>query len=379
MNLARYWSESTPLARVRLYTVATLAVGVILLTIRIAQGLVHGLAAGETIVLLAVVLSVGALGTAAIWLSTHDRNVPTAGTIVWLLLGLVGVYFASRHTDSGTPVFSTTFELLALLTLIVLVLGATKPLVWSVGFSLAAGAIVWQTADAAPSPLSFLGVVFAGYLVGATSAWLYRVVQELDLSRHELASLRVCEERRRFSHDVHDVVGRSLSTIAVKTQLAAALVKRGDVRAETELLEVARVAADAMTETRLLALGYREVDLMHELSGARSLLEHAGAMVTSPPSIDEVPHYLREPMAWVVRESVTNLLRHADARHVTISITPQSLTVWNDGAGGEVLTGSGGSGLSSLSARLSSIGGTITAERHQDEFIVEATFDRDVA
>jgi two-component system sensor histidine kinase DesK len=204
---------------------------------------------------------------------------------------------------------------------------------------------------------------------------LYRVVVELDASRLELAALRVADERRRFSRDVHDVVGRALSTIAVKANLAAALAHRGDARAEAEMLDVARVADDAMTQTRLLASGYLEVSLDQELSGARSLLEHLGVAVTVPESTEDVPPRLREPMALVLREAVTNILHHSDAGTVTITVGPQHVMVRNDGAAAISARAIGGSGLKSLTGRLEVDGGTLRAERRGDHFTVLAQFE----
>ena len=129
-------------------------------------------------------------------------------------------------------------------------------------------------------------VVFLVFTV-RISLWLLQVVTELDQARSAQAALAVAEERLRFSRDVHDVLGRRLSTIAVQSELAATLAERGDERAGARMLEVRAVAHEALREARELARGYRAIDLDQELEGARSLLRSAGIEVRL--AVDGVP------------------------------------------------------------------------------------------
>jgi two-component system, NarL family, sensor histidine kinase DesK len=178
----------------------------------------------------------------------------------------------------------------------------------------------------------------AGALVSAfivftvrASVWMLGIVQELDEAARVKAELAVVEERLRFSRDVHDVLGRRLSTIAVQAELAATLAERGDERAAERMLEVRGVAHEALREARELARGYRSTDFLNELEGARSLLRSAGIEVVL--SVDAVPRGWHEAAAWVVRESVTNVLRHSSARTVQITWADGCLQVANDGVG----------------------------------------------
>ena len=149
------------------------------------------------------------------------------------------------------------------------------------------------------------------------SLWLLGIVQDLDDASHAKAQLAVVEERLRFSRDVHDVLGRRLSTIAVQAELAATLAARGDERAAERMLEVRGVAHEALREARELARGYRATDFLNELDGARSLLRSAGIEVRA--GVDTMPRAWHEAAGWVVRESVTNVLRHSSASVVEIS------------------------------------------------------------
>lgn len=202
-----------------------------------------------------------------------------------------------------------------------------------------------------------------------TSLWLIGVVRELDRARGAQAALAVAEERLRFSRDLHDVLGRRLSTIAVKSDLAATLADRGEPGASAQMLEVRGVAHEALREARELARGYRSTDLGQELEGARSLLRSAGIAVSL--DVDDLPAGWHEPAAWVVREAVTNVLRHSTADTVTIHYAAPALTVTNDGAGAG--STADGSGLAGLRERLDPLGADISSARADGEFVLTAT------
>ncbi|MXG88833.1 histidine kinase [Nocardioides flavescens] len=202
------------------------------------------------------------------------------------------------------------------------------------------------------------------------SLWLLGVVVEVDRSRTAQGELAVAEERLRFSRDVHDVLGRHLSAIAVQAELAATLAERGDERAAARMLEVREHAHDALREARELARGYRDTSLERELDGARSLLQAAGiATSVDTTGLDPAWH---EAAGWVVRESVTNVLRHSRATLVTIRWTDDGVVeVRNDGVTAPPGSrGSDGRGLVGLRERLAALGATLHAERDGSEFVV---------
>lgn len=207
------------------------------------------------------------------------------------------------------------------------------------------------------------------------SLWIYGVVRELDGARQAQASLAVAEERLRFSRDVHDVLGRRLSEIAVQAELAARLAEAGDASAPARMEQVRGVAHDALREARALARGYRGTDLDQELQGARSLLSAAG--ITSEVALDGLPQHWREPTGWVVREAVTNVLRHSRATRVRIAWSSAgaggtgTLVVRNDGVVDGATGSPGGSGLTGLAERLSPLGARLDAGRRGDDFVVE--------
>lgn len=191
--------------------------------------------------------------------------------------------------------------------------------------------------------------------------------------RRHHARLAVAEERLRFSQDVHDVLGRRLSSIAVLSELAAISASRGDDRAAAQMLEVRGLAHEALREARELAHGYRPVDLAHELDGARLLLRSAGIEVDLDVAV--VPLGWHEAAGWVVRESVTNVLRHSTAGGVCIGFAEGVLTVVNDGARSRADGAAGpgdGAGLRGLRERLEPLGASLVAVGDDERWSVVA-------
>ena len=193
--------------------------------------------------------------------------------------------------------------------------------------------------------------------------WLLGIVNDLEEASHAKAQLAVVEERLRFSRDVHDVLGRRLSTIAVQSELAATLAARGDERAAERMLEVRAVAHEALREARELARGYRATDFLKELDGARSLLRSAGIEVRL--SVDAMPRAWHEAAGWVVRESVTNVLRHSNASLVEIAYADGAAAGGQRRRPAERLADDG-SGLRGLRERLAPLGASLDARPDGD-------------
>ncbi|WP_135849910.1 sensor histidine kinase [Serinibacter arcticus] len=225
------------------------------------------------------------------------------------------------------------------------------------------------------------------------TVWLLEVVRELEVSRESHASLAVAEERLRIARDIHDVVGRGLSVVAVKSELAATLASRGDERAEREMREVRQVAQDSLEQVRTLVSGYRATDLGTELAGARAVLDATGIRVTVTGSADGASPAAQDALGAVVREAVTNVVRHARATWCTLELGAPGgrgapgvedgewcLVVANDGSRGDGAgPGTGvdavvpGNGLRGLAERLTPLGGTLTTTRSDGVFTLTAS------
>ena len=235
------------------------------------------------------------------------------------------------------------------------------------GFALGAGIISFPLGTPGPATLlTMLGVLLgAGFLAftAVFSVWLLNAVYELDAARETRARLAVAEERLRFGRDLHDVMGRNLAVVALKSELAVQLARRGRPEAVDQMIEVQRIAQESQREVRDVVRGYREADLGVELAGAQGVLTAAGIRCEVSGKAGGLEVGVQSVLGWVVREATTNVLRHGDAVRCDIALKAGEgcvvLTVENDGASPPA--GDGGSGLAGLRERLSAVGGTLEA------------------
>ncbi|WP_344174455.1 sensor histidine kinase [Kribbella lupini] len=181
---------------------------------------------------------------------------------------------------------------------------------------------------------------------------------ELSVARQDFAELAVQEERNRFARDLHDILGHSLTVITVKAELAGRLIAANPARAAVEVADVEQLARAALADVRAAVAGYRELSLAGELVSARAALEAAEIRADLPTTVDDVPESHRELFAWVVREGVTNVVRHSEARKCTVRISAQHIEVLDDGRG--PTTSPGGHGLIGLRERADLVGATLS-------------------
>ncbi|HWV76978.1 MAG TPA: histidine kinase [Isoptericola sp.] len=214
----------------------------------------------------------------------------------------------------------------------------------------------WATEDG-----NALAVVLA-------SAAVYGFTQVIDRNRRliaaqqELADLAVARERERIARDMHDVLGHSLTVISVKAELAAKLLRAGapEARAADEVADIQDLARGALADVRGMVAGSRRITLAGELAAARSAFDAAGVAADLPGAVDAVPADRRELFAWVLREGTTNVLRHAGASRVVVTLAAGSLVVEDDGRGHPGARGDGGGhGLTGLAARARQAGAVL--------------------
>jgi signal transduction histidine kinase len=222
--------------------------------------------------------------------------------------------------------------------------------------------------------------------IGAIMAAFGRITRgnrELREAREELAKLAVSEERLRIARDLHDLLGHSLSVIALKSELAAKLVAQEPRRAESELADIQSVSRQALAEVREAVEGYRRVPLEDALDGARAALSAAGIDCKVDDGDIAVPPEVEDVLAWAVREGTTNVVRHSDAARCRIRVRRgrESAELEIDDDGGARLNGSkGGSGLIGLAERTEAVHGTLEAgERREGGFRMRVTIPLDGA
>lgn len=192
---------------------------------------------------------------------------------------------------------------------------------------------------------------------------------ELTDARGEIARLAAEGERSRIARDLHDLLGHSLTSITIKSGLARRLGETDPVGAAREIAEVEALAREALSDVRAAVGGYREVTLTSELATASEVLRAAGITADLPGAVDIVDVAYRELFGWVVREGLTNVVRHARATRCAVTLGAAQVVITDDGPGGSGSGASGsshrvdsnrhGSGLAGLRERVAAAGGTL--------------------
>jgi two-component system sensor histidine kinase DesK len=198
----------------------------------------------------------------------------------------------------------------------------------------------------------------------AASAALVTTVWRLDRVRDQLAEHAASAERRRLPSDLHDILGQSLTAIALKASLARELVIGGDrAAARAEITGVLVVAEAQAAEIDAVTRNQRRVELSAELQEAVELLSAAEIEVTVTDDLDDLNEGASSLLGWALREGTTNILRHAHARRCEIALRRRDgqihLELRNDGAHG---ARGDGTGLAGLTERLAAAQGSAHAQ-----------------
>ena len=158
-------------------------------------------------------------------------------------------------------------------------------------------------------------------------------LRRLRNAQGEIARLAVVEERARFSRDMHDVLGHSLTVVTVKSELAQRLVPTDPTRAADEIADIERLSRSALADLRAAVAGYREMSLSTDLAAAQASLAAADIQAHLPRNGEDVEPDLRELFGWVLREGVTNVIRHSRSRNCWVTVGPDRLEIEDDGRG----------------------------------------------
>jgi two-component system, NarL family, sensor histidine kinase DesK len=256
------------------------------------------------------------------------------------------VLFFHLNVAAGIMLLTTdAYVAIVALAAITLALGATSGMAWLVLPTVAIG--LWATA--------FVRQV--------------ATVAELRAAREELARLAVSEERLRFARDLHDLLGHSLSLIALKSELAGRLLPSAPEKAATEVEDIEDVARQALREVREAVAGYRQPTLDEELAGAAEMLEAAGITCRIENEAGQLPGTTDAVLAWVVREGTTNVIRHSRAKNCRIILAREGEEIHaeiTDDGRGESNGEATGSGLSGLAERVATLAGDVEADSLPD-------------
>jgi two-component system, NarL family, sensor histidine kinase DesK len=204
---------------------------------------------------------------------------------------------------------------------------------------------------------------------------------ELKLSHDEVRRLAALAERERIGRDLHDLLGHTLSLVALKSELAGKLL-RGDSMeareaAQREIVDVSRVAREALSQVRAAVTGIRAAGVVAEIVSAKLLLESDGIAFVSalaPRALEgeALPPSVETALAMTVREAVTNIQRHAHARSARVELQIDGdealLRIDDDGRGGANNgTHVAGNGLAGMRERIEALGGQLRIDARKGE------------
>ena len=321
--------------------------------------------------------------------SVHDL-VGSHGTLATVVGVAAVLVFSGLFVGLALPVRVTSLTerwvlvsivLMAVLALVLAMLGSTTAVYLAVVSAMAGDSL--RSRQALPFILGMSGVsaitsIANGFtleeavtqpavvlMVGLFTMSLRRETEAnraLRAAREELAGLAVANERLRFARDLHDLLGHSLTLIRAKSELASRLARHDVSQAIREMDEVEGVARSALAEVRETVTGYRRPTLLSEAANARLALETAGIDAVVSLGGHDVPAEVDEALGWVLREAVTNVVRHsgATACHIESSMRDGDvvLRVFDDGGGAG---GAPGNGLTGAEERLTMVGGRLEA------------------
>ncbi|GAA1989216.1 hypothetical protein GCM10009754_79310 [Amycolatopsis minnesotensis] len=227
-----------------------------------------------------------------------------------------------------------------------------------------------------PAMLILYVAIPTGVAVVATGLMIpgqrfYDLVEELERSREREAELAVIRERMRFASDLHDIQGHTLHVVKLKLALAEKLVHSDLDRVREELRELHALVGDTISQTKELAYAQRRLNLSAELENAKNLFEAAGILVRVDREA-EVDAQAGELLGQVLRETTTNILRHAQAKQVRITLSASGIAIVNDGVPDAPLPEL--SGLATLRQRLADSGGELTVAQKDRRFVTAAAF-----
>lgn len=294
-----------------------------------------------------------------LWLYFSGFNASTNRGLLWRIAGLasLGIVFAPENYGAmtffifagafsgylGRP--STGVKTLLALEAVLLATGALLQPVW----------VFWGIGSAVMLVVGAANIYFAE---------MARKNAQIKLTQDEVRQLARTAERERISRDLHDLLGHTLSMVAIKAELAGKLLDRGNPDdAWREIGDVEQTARDALAQVREAVAGYRSASLESELANARLGLQARGVRLHYDNAPKDLPADIDGVFAIVLREAVTNVIRHADAGRCGVTFRRESgdaiMQIEDDGRGGSFVEGSG---LQGMRQRLGEIDGTLSLE-----------------
>jgi len=291
-----------------------------------------------------------------IWSRQHRTRL-----LMLLAMAVLGAAYYPMNASAGATMFIYVASLMPF---------ATR------SFSLATGTIIAATLASAAegvllhqNPWTWGSLSFLAACIGTGNliqALRRGATERLLLAQEEIGHLAKIAERERIARDLHDVLGHTLSVVVLKSELAGKLLASDTERARREIGEVEQIARQALGEVREAIRGYRAEGIAGEIARARRALDAAGVRLEwQEESLLLTPAH-ESVLALVLREAVTNILRHAGATSCRLELAADSggthLAVHDNGRGG---IGSEGNGLRGMRERVEALGGHVAIDSRQ--------------
>lgn len=210
----------------------------------------------------------------------------------------------------------------------------------------------------------YVPAVLFSIMIGGVNIFQHEIAlknKALKLSQEEVERLATTAERERIARDLHDLIGHTFSMLTMKAQLAQKLFDHDTQRARSEIAELEQISRQALSEVREAVTGYRQKDLASELANAKTLLQSVDVVFTYTMPNPALPQTIDATMAYIVREAVTNLVKHSTATRCDIhwqQSSSQVILTIADNGDCETLTE--GNGLNGMRERAEQLGGSVT-------------------
>ena len=210
----------------------------------------------------------------------------------------------------------------------------------------------------------FIGAPLLGLL---GFSYLIELGERADVAR---ASLALSEEREEIARDVHDVLGHSLTVITLKAELAQRLLEIDPARAGAEMEAIAQLSRASLAEVRSTVTRLRVPDFSGEIEGAGRALQTAGIRAELPEaqSALAVAGVNAKLFSWVLREAVTNMVRHSGANAARVRLSATGLDILDNGVG---VGDARGNGLTGMAQRVAASGGSVVIEPAPAQWLAE--------
>lgn len=209
-------------------------------------------------------------------------------------------------------------------------------------------------------------VLFIGGVTGVSCMSGAEQIIRLELAAQtrELAREQAAiAERERIARDLHDVLGHTLTMVALKSDIAERIIDTDVPKARQEIREIREATRDALRDVRAVVAGMALTTVADEIARAQKALRAAEVTFSVSGSLPEMTDRQETMVGLAIREAITNIVRHAQASKADLIFEKETgvnrLILRDNGKGGAI---NKGAGLQGLSDRLTNIGGKLTIE-----------------